>query len=113
MTGKIRRHREQHRGSIRTLFPDSESVATISGHGDTVTVGDTVDVYFHALHREAKLESAGVIITGTDGQTVYVKKPDEMDFLPALFSVGQVNGGWWRTFRLLPSPGGAITELPQ
>lgn len=96
---------------FETLFPGSTETGTITGHGDTVTVGDVVTVTFHQDGRTTQEtfqngrdgeRIAEVVITGVeqrDGFTsVYVKNPATLEFLPHSFGTGRVNGGWWRTF---------------
>lgn len=95
------------------LFPGSNETATITGHGDTVTVGDLVEVTFRDSRGAVPetffkgKDSPGrtqVVITGiharSDGHTtVYAKNPEALQFLPTQFGIGQVRGGWWRTFK--------------
>lgn len=91
---------------IEALFPE-----TLAGYGDTIQVGDVVDVLFWepsngpAYDPWHEMEHATVV--GISGTNVVVNGAwdpfrQETRGDGTSFSVGQINGSWWRTFRMSP-----------
>lgn len=86
-----------------TLFPGINGTDTITDHGDTVQVGDVVDVYLHTSGLKATTaEFSAIKIVGISEShgctTVYHEISGHPDALPGLFQIGKPNSSWWRTF---------------
>jgi hypothetical protein len=86
--------------ALEDMFAEFSGTDTLTGHGDKVKPGDVVDVYFNEPDRGVRdvICHAGVTLKGISGTDVaYVTDEGGL----GMFSAGQVNGSWWRTFKVI------------
>lgn len=91
------------------FIPTYGGTDILSGHGDTVRVGNVINVYWHDSNSDGtvELENSKIVAIrdnvlmckgGTDNNGNLVSSV-------CTFSAGRLNGPWWRTFKVADDHG--------